>query len=473
MAANAKKPRFSERVTIVGAGLCGCLLGILLGHHASRVTILERRADPRKNPAIGDKGRSINLALSARGIRALKAAEVFSQIEPLLMPMRGRLIHNENGQRELLPYGQRSDEQIFSVSRASLNQVLMDAAESHPHLKILFQHEAMEYDRAKPALHVMDRDQKKSYTSEELPVIASDGAGSTIRRSLQRSSTIAAFESLLPHGYKELSMPPSPSDAAPMDPQALHIWPRGQFMLIALPNPGGDFTLTLFMPNEGPDSFAALDTEEAADNFFHKHFPDVVPFLPDLGRSFLSNPVGLLGSVHCRQWHDGGDVLLIGDAAHAIVPFHGQGMNLAFEDCLLLDEILRGGTAGWQDIFSKFQLRQLENANAMADMALENYVEMRDTVRDEKFKLRKALSFELERRLPDRFIPRYSMVMFHDDIPYAVAKRRGALQESLLLELTHDATRIEEIDLDSAVVLVREQLPALPDGDDKKNQALS
>jgi kynurenine 3-monooxygenase len=231
-------------------------------------------------------------------------------------------------------------------------------------------------------------------------------------------------------------------------------------MLIALPNPGGDFTLTLFMPNEGTHSFASVDGPNGVRTFFLRWFGDVVPLIPDLTEAFLANPVGILGTVRCRHWHDAGDMLLIGDAAHALVPFHGQGMNLAFEDCLLLDRIL-DASDGWEQAFAAFEAEQRPNANAIADMALENYVEMRDTVRDPKYKLRKALSFELERRLPDRFVPRYSMVMFHDEIPYALAQQRGAVQDELLDQLVRDATNLDEIDMPAAEAMARERLPSL------------
>lgn len=235
-------------------------------------------------------------------------------------------------------------------------------------------------------------------------------------------------------------------------------------MLIALPNPGGDFTLTLFMPNEGRNSFASIGDPMGDPNgvqrFFLRWFADVVPLIPNLAETFLANPVGILGTVRCRRWHDAGKVLLIGDAAHAIVPFHGQGMNLAFEDCMLLERAIEAGD-DWEQAFAAFETEQRPNADAIADMALENYVEMRDTVRDPKYKLRKALSFELERRLPDRFIPRYSMVMFHAEIPYAVAQQRGVVQQQLLDDLVRNAGSLDEIDLRAAETTVRERLPNL------------
>ena len=446
-----------DPVTIIGAGLCGSLLALMLKRRGHIVSLLERRADPRTAPPVA--GRSINLALSARGIRALERAGVFPRVKKFLMPMRGRIIHSKDGATEVQPYGQRRDEQIYSVSRARLNRILIDAAEDCG-IAVRFGQEARGFDESGRGIVMTDHASGSGWTCSDTPVIAADGAGSAMRRALHDAAGIAATESLLPHGYKELCIPPGPGGKHLLDAAGLHIWPRGGFMLIALPNPGGDFTLTLFLPNEGRESFASLDSPTAVEAFFLRYFTDVMPLIPGLVESFLANPIGILGTVRCGSWHDGGRLLLIGDAAHAIVPFHGQGMNLAFEDCVVLDEV--AGTArDWEAAFAAFQERQLPNANAIADMALENYVEMRDTVRDPKYKLRKELSFELERRLPDRFIPRYSMVMFHDEIPYAVAQQRGAVQQALLDVLVRDALTLEEIDLATAERLVREKLTPL------------
>jgi kynurenine 3-monooxygenase len=444
-------------VAIVGAGLCGSLLAIMLQRQGFDVSLFERRADPRKSAAVA--GRSINLALSSRGIRALGHAGIFSRVKDLLIPMRGRIIHGEDGTTEFQPYGQRQEEQIYSVSRARLNRILIDACDGCG-IALNFEQEARGVDRAGGGIRIADHANGSDWALQGVPVIAADGAGSVMRRALDDVLGIGATEALLPHGYKELGIPAGPGGKHRLDPSGLHIWPRGGFMLIALPNPGGDFTLTLFLPAEGRHSFAALGTAAGIDDFFRRYFADVVPLIPDLAESFLANPVGILGTVRCREWHDGGELLLIGDAAHAIVPFHGQGMNLAFEDCLLLDGIFRH-ERNFEAAFATFERRQLPNANAIADMALENYVEMRDTVRDPKYKLRKKLSFELERRLPDRFIPRYSMVMFHDEIPYSVAQRHGALQQALLDELVQDARSLEEIDLEAAAALARNRLPIL------------
>jgi kynurenine 3-monooxygenase len=445
-----------QQVTIVGAGLCGSLLAIMLRRRGLKVTVLERRADPRKGAAVA--GRSINLALSARGIAALRHAGIFAKVEPLLMPMRGRIIHAEDGSTELQPYGQHADEQIYSVSRAELNRILIETADREYDTVLEFEQEASAFGAADRELTVTDLAHGRDYVLRGQTFIAADGAGSAIRRAL--GASVGATEDLLPHGYKELGIPPGADARHQIDARGLHIWPRGGFMLIALPNPGGDFTLTLFMPNEGTHSFASVDGPNGVRTFFLRWFGDVVPLIPDLTEAFLANPVGILGTVRCRHWHDAGDMLLIGDAAHALVPFHGQGMNLAFEDCLLLDRIL-DASDGWEQAFAAFEAEQRPNANAIADMALENYVEMRDTVRDPKYKLRKALSFELERRLPDRFVPRYSMVMFHDEIPYALAQQRGAVQDELLDQLVRDATNLDEIDMPAAEAMARERLPSL------------
>jgi kynurenine 3-monooxygenase len=437
-----------KRVTIqiFGAGLCGSLLSIVLARRGYDVTVYERQKDSRK--AVTPAGRSINLAMSARGIHALKHAGIFPRIEPLLVPMRGRFVHHEDGSTELQAYGQCPEEQIYSVSRAELNRILLSAAEEDHGVDIRFEHEALSLDADGAGVRNLGDGSELLVT--DTPMVAADGAGSVFRRSLNESGVIETSEALLDHSYKELAILPGPDGEHQLEPAALHIWPRGGFMLIALPNPGGDFTLTLFLPNEGPHSFPKLQAPDEIDAFFRTWFADAHALLPDLVEMFERNPVGILGTVRCDQWHDKGRVLLVGDAAHAVVPFHGQGMNLAFEDCVLLDQILDEADLTWNQVFSRFESGQVANANAIADMALENYVEMRDTVRNPKYVLQKELGFELERRLPSQFIPRYSMVMFHAEIPYAAAKARGAIQSKLLDELTREADEIEQIDIDAA-----------------------
>ena len=446
----------STHVNILGAGQCGALLATMLARRGMVVSLFERNDDPRGEFAAA--GRSINLALSSRGIKGLQQAGVLERVGPMLVPMRGRMIHELDGSTEFLPYGQREDEQIYSASRGELNKLLLDAADATGNIEIHFGHAATSYDAIGQRVHLLEIEGDHDFEIETSPVIAADGAGSVMRNALHTLGIIVAREILLEHGYKELAIPALADGSFQLEPNALHIWPRGEFMLIALPNPGGDFTLTLFMPNDGETSFESLHSEAAAAEFMEEYFPDVTPLIADPARAVVENPLGLLGTVRCDHWHDGGNILLIGDAAHAVVPFHGQGMNLAFEDCVVLNRILDSGDAGWDQVFSLYEAEQHKNANAIADMALENYVEMRDTVRDPNFALQKQLSFELERRLPERFIPRYSMVMFHADIPYSVAQQRGAVQQALLERFTSDVDSLDDIDLDAAARAVTAEL---------------
>ena len=443
-------------VTILGAGLCGALLSIILARRGIKVTLLERAPDPRTTEVTG--GRSINLAMAARGIRGLRYAGVFDQIESMLIPMKGRCIHDVDGSTELHLYGQKESEVIYSVSRAGLNRVLVDLAEKAHNVDIRFQQEAVAYYPEEAILRVRNLETAEDYDVRARPLIASDGAGSVVRRAFAATDIIGGTEDLLQHRYKELVIPGGPNGEFRMDENALHIWPRGGFMLIALPNPGGDFTLTLFLPVEGENSFTSLDSDSKVRDFFIRHFPDATPLIDDLVGTWNRNPAGILGTVRSRHWHDRGNVLLIGDAAHAVVPFHGQGMNLTFEDCVVLDLVLENPDADWETVFEVFEREQIDNANAIADMALENYIEMRDTVREPKHLLRHDLAFALERRLPNRFIPRYSMIMFHDEIAYSVAKERGVVQQRLLDEITETADAMEDIDLDAAVALVESRL---------------
>ena len=449
----------NDSVNVIGAGQCGTLLAITLARMELKVDVFERFDDPRIHDA--EAGRSINLALAARGINGLRRTGIHGEIEPLLVPMRGRMVHHLDGTTEFLPYGQRANEEIYSVTRGGLNQVLLDCAERDPNIDLHFRQQAIGFDAPDRTVHMRNNDDGSLYQVEAQPLFAADGAGSVIRRSFDGSDTFGGVETLLRHGYKELSIPAGPGGRCQLEPNALHIWPRGGFMLIALPNPGGDFTLTLFLPNEGETSFASLADERAVESFFEAQFPDAMALIGDVAQAVIEHPLGELGTVRCRHWHDRGNVLLIGDAAHAIVPFHGQGMNLAFEDCMVLEHFIREHGSDWANVFARFEAEQLANANAIADMALDNYVEMRDTVRDARFALRKELSFELERRLPDIFIPRYSMVMFHADIPYLVAQQRGEVQKALLEEFTQEADNLAGIDLDAAIQAAIDRLPPL------------
>lgn len=443
-------------VTIVGAGLAGTLLAILLARRQVPVLLVERRGDPRLEP--GDSGRSINLALAARGIAALKAAGVFATVEPLLIPMPGRQLH-ARGSSTFVPYGQGEHEAIHSVSRQALNRLLLDELAQLPGVVIGFNQECLGADFDAQVLRMRDAVSGQAWRLPLDRVVAADGAGSPLRHSLADHLGIEVTEDLLAHGYKELTLPPDAGGQPQFAPNALHIWPRGDFMLIALPNTDGSFTLTLFLPLEGPNSFAGLDNEAAVLRFFEEHFPDVIELVPELPQEFASHPVGHMGTVRCPQWTAAGRLVLIGDAAHAIVPFHGQGMNCAFEDCVVLADLAAGHS--WAEACSLFSVARKPDADAIATMAIENYLEMRDTVREPRFQLQKALSLELERRFPRRFVPRYSMVMFHHEIPYRLAYERGAIQAQILDELTRDASNMETVDFARAGDLIMERLPEL------------
>ncbi len=425
-------PHAEQPVSIVGAGLAGALLALLLARRGFAVDAYDRRPDPRLVDS--ERGRSINLALAARGIAALERAGVMERIRPLLIPMRGRMIHSLSAEAQLQPYGQRQDELIYSVSRADLNRVLIEEAARHPRVRLRFRQTCLAALPEGGALRFRDESTGSECNVPIAPTFATDGAGSAVRSSLARAGLIRVREDWLDHDYKELTLPAARDGRHAMEPHALHIWPRGGFMLIALPNTDGSFTATLFLARSGADSFDSLAGPGAVRTLFQRQFPDALRLMPDLLEEFATHPQGQLGTVYTSPWHLGGQVLLLGDAAHAIVPFHGQGMNAAFEDCLVLDNLLDQHDT-WETLFADFERCRLPNTSAIARMALENYVEMRDTVRDPSYLRRKALAMELERRFPDRFIPRYSMVMFHPEISYAEALRRGQAQEKILEEL--------------------------------------
>ncbi len=452
----------SAPLVVLGGGCTGPLLGLLLARRGHKVSLYERRADARRVrlPA----GRSINLALAARGIAALERAGIMDRVRPLLMPMQGRMVHDRGGPPRLLPYGQRPHELLYAVSRADLNRVLVDAAEAAG-VEFHFEHACRGADFARGRVEIEDLAAGLRFELPPGPVLAADGSGSALRQSMVAAGLARAREETLAHRYKELSIPADASGRHALPLGALHIWPRGGYMLIALPNVDGTFTATLFLPAEGEAaSFAALAAPAAARRLFEREFPDVLALLPDFEAQYAANPVGRMATVYAAPWHVGGQALLVGDAAHAIVPFHGQGMNCAFEDCRVLDELL-GGTPDWAECFARFDALRREDTAAIARMAIENYTEMRDTVRDPSFALQKELSLELERRHPERFIPRYSMVMFHAEIPYAEAERRGAIQAQLVGEATRGLTRLADVDLPRLEAALAAQLsPLRPPG---------
>ncbi len=455
-----------QAVNIAGGGLAGALLAVMLARRGISVTILERRPDPRLQD--GDSGRSINLALAARGIRALQHAGLMTQIRPLLLPMRGRMIHEPQAAAapHLLPYGQRQGELIYSISRAALNRVLIGAASKLPQVQLRFETTCTEVDPVLGTLTLLNSRTGAHTTLADSVTIATDGAGSLLRGSLARAGHVAVTELPLEHGYKELHIPARNGEYA-LRPDALHVWPRHGFMLIALPNPDRSFTATLFLPHTGDPGFNTLTGDSAVQEFFNREFASAAALVPDLTAQLRNHPLGHLGTVHANPWACG-SVLLLGDAAHAIVPFHGQGMNAAFEDCALLDSMLESAGAGaagrnWPETFAKFSATRREDAQAIAEMALENYSEMRSGVLDARFLRQKGWALQLERLYPGRFIPRYSMVMFHPEISYSEALRRGRVQQQIMdvLEAQRqpDAAGVRQ-DLNSAQLVRAAQLIA-------------
>lgn len=438
---------------VVGSGLAGTLMALYLAQNQFKTQLYERRPDMRQVelPA----GRSINLALSARGLYALGEVGLKAKVLEQALPMRGRMLHSLDGELTFQAYGQ-PHEYINSISRSYLNEVLLDAAEAAG-VTIHFSHRCEGFDFTQGA--ALMESPEGPYLLDNAPVIGADGAGSALRRSLTQRVRVDYHQSYLPHGYKELTIPPDAQGQFKMEPEALHIWPRESFMLIALPNPDKTFTCTLFLPFEGPQSFENLQSPEAIADFFATHFPDVPALAPEYIQDFTQNPTGVLSTLRCAPWHVQDQLLLIGDASHAIVPFFGQGMNAAFEDCTLLMETLKaqvtpGSREAVAAAFKTFYTARKPNAEAIADMALDNFIEMRDTVADPTFLLHKKVATELEKRYPGQFASRYHLVSF-ERVPYAEAQARGERQKILLNTLCQGVSSLEDIDWQQAEHLLQ------------------
>ncbi|MBP7148548.1 MAG: FAD-dependent monooxygenase [Acidobacteria bacterium] len=409
-------------MAIVGAGLAGALLAVLLGRRGYRVSLFERRADPRTGGA--ERGRSINLALSTRGIHALEQAGLAGRVLQQAIPMYGRMIHGLAGQPAFQPYAPRRDQAIHSVSRADLNATLVEAAEALG-IPVAFGRRCVAVDPVRGEVTVADFGGKRQSVGADF-IVGADGAYSEVRRHLVRSEHFDYQQSYLEHGYKELTIPAGPGGRHLLAPNALHIWPRGGFMMIALPNRDGSFTATCFWPLAGPNSFDALGDGDELRAHFARVYPDALPLLPDLERDYFANPTGSLVTIRCRPWHRERAVL-IGDACHAVVPFYGQGANAAFEDCVVLADILAERPADLRPAFAEYERRRKEHTDALADLALHNFVEMRDRTASAAFRWGKKLEHGLARALPSWFVPLYSMVTF-SRTPHADAVRRARRQ---------------------------------------------
>jgi kynurenine 3-monooxygenase len=416
------------KFVLVGSGLAGGLLAAYLGRRGYDVDLYERRADPREGNIVG--GRSINLAISTRGIHALERIGIADEALRHAIPMRGRMIHDKSGTLHFAPYDVDPKKCINSIGRASLNTAVIEAAQRYPNVRVHFNHKCTDVDLDEAVCHLETETGKLSARGDA--VIGVDGAFSAVRASMQQNIDNFQYEeSYLAHGYKELTIPPGPDDSWQMEKNALHIWPRKSFMMIALPNPDGSFTCTLFWEFEGPRSFATTKTEDDVRRFFDEEFPDAVPLMPTLLEDFKNNPTGSLVTVRCAPWYYRDRVCLLGDAAHAVVPFYGQGMNAAFEDCVVLDECLEQFPNNRERAFAAYFSRRKENADALADLAIGNFIEMRDKTASRAFRAKKKLDHFLEAALPGMYLPLYTMVTF-TRVPYAQAARRARLQDRIV-----------------------------------------
>jgi len=422
---------------IIGAGLVGSLLSIYLSKRGYKIKMYERRGDMRKEKIVA--GRSINLALSDRGIKALEEVGIMDDIKKIAIPMHGRYIHNADGSTAYQPYG-NDGQFINSVSRGELNKMLMNLAEKSG-VEIFFNEKCEKIDWKMNTIHFENSDHptgprgQLSTINHQL-AFGSDGAYSAARLTHQLQHDRFQYQQYyIDFGYKELNIPAGSNGEFMMEKNALHIWPRGNYMLIALPNVDGSFTCTLFFPFEGAPSFASLDTKEKVKTFFAATFADAVPLMPTLEDDFFNNPTSSLVTVKCFPWVREDKFALIGDAAHAIVPFFGQGMNCGFEDCRVLNELIDKHNDNWNLILEEYQQLRKPDADAIAELALNNFIEMRDKVGDPKFLLQKKIETAFSKKHPDKWTPAYAQVTFSPQIRYSDALKNSVKQEKIMQQV--------------------------------------
>ncbi len=443
------------QVVIIGAGLVGSLLSIYLTRRGFEVAVYERLPDLRGSRQAA--GRSINLVMTSRGIQALRDVGLEQKAEELIVPVTGRMLHSLDGELTYQPYGRDESECNHSISRGGLNRLLVCEAESHG-VRFHFDKRMIGGSLETGRVSFADEAGGDPLEVQASVVLGADGAGSAVRQILKQMEGYEESIELLSHGYKELLMPAGPGGSFRIEKNALHIWPRGDLMMMALPNLDGSFTVTLYLPQRGPAGFARLNSPARIEALFEQQFPDSMPLIPDLAQSFLAGPTGELGTVRCHPWHYRDSVSLIGDAAHAIVPFFGQGMNCGFEDCTVLDALLEEhGEGNWGAVLSEFDESRKPHADAIAEMALENFVEMRDRVGDPRFRLRKTVEHRLEREWPREYRSRYSMVMY-GSVPYRTAQQAGVIQSEILDRLCDGLQVPDDLDVPRARRLIREKL---------------
>lgn len=459
-----------QNILIIGAGLCGSLLALRLAQRGYSVQIVEKRSDLRNTEI--HSGRSINLAFSNRGAKAMKLAGIQDKVEELLIPMYGRMIHEKNGESRLYPYSGLEEEYISAVPRTKLNDLLLTEAEKMENVKISFDLECLEVNLDQTKAQFKNTKTGEIVEKSGDIIIGTDGAGSILRKNmfLHPNFLFNYSQIFLDHGYKELYIPPGENGEFQMEKNALHIWPRGDNMIIALPNLDGSYTVTLFLSyKEGEDNFAKLDAVENLKAYFEKDYPDLMKLMPDLEKIFFENPTSSLGTIRCSPWHYKGNTLLMGDAAHAVVPFYGQGMNASFEDVFVFDEILDKNLESWEEVFEVYQKERKADADAIGDLSLDNFQEMRSDTASTLFQQKRDLETALEEEFPEEYSGKYRLVTFQEQIGYAEALKRGRAQDKAMLQLLDDGKITDDLSLREKLNMVNKATEEILD---RKNQRL-
>ncbi|MGB1370512.1 MAG: FAD-dependent oxidoreductase [Flavobacteriaceae bacterium] len=462
-----------ETILIIGAGLCGSLLALRLGQRGYNVRVMELRPDLRKVDI--SAGRSINLAFSNRGIKAMKMVGLEDKVMKLCIPMHGRMLHDREGKTKLSKYSGRDGEYINSISRELFTALLMDEAEALENVKIEFNSKCNAVDFENNTANFINTENGQTFDCTADLIFGTDGAGSALRKSyfLERKFLFSFSQNFLTHGYKELTIPPSGNGGFRAFKNALHIWPRGEYMIIALPNLDGSFTVTLFLAYEGGTyNFNNLTTEENVLNFFNNEFPDALELMPNLASEFFKNPTAPLGTVKCFPWQYKGKNLLLGDAAHAIVPFYGQGMNASFEDVVEFDTFLEQHDGNWEKTFKAFQQQRKIDTDGIADLAIDNFHEMKDHVASTLFQKKRALEMTLETELPNDYFSKYSMVTFREDMGYHEAMTRGRAQDKAILNMINDEGIDQNISISSLHEKIKKETNSILE-DDKITKTLN
>ncbi len=456
-----------EHILIIGAGLCGSLLALRMVQRGYEVSLMERRPDLRE--VHQDAGRSINLALSDRGLKGIRLVGLEERVKELCIPMNGRMLHDKEGETLFSPYSGRENEYINSISRTDLNILLLNAADEYDTLQVYFNQSCTSVDLKNAKATFTDYHTKEEQTITADIILGADGAGSAVRKSMYMSKDFlfSFSQDYLGHGYKELSFPPTGDRGYQTEKNALHIWPRGRDMIIALPNLDGSFTVTLFLDyKDAPDSFESLSNPEAIKEYFTRQFPDAVAMMPDLVTEFEENPVGPLGTIKCHPWSAFGKTCIIGDAAHAIVPFYGQGMNASFEDVVVFDETLeKFNEQGWEKVFQEFEKTRKPDTDAIADLAVDNFHEMKEHTAHPMFQQKRKLETAFEKEFPEDYYSKYSLVTFNEHIGYKEAMLRGRAQNKAILNLLDDGLLPDILSLKAKLEKVQQATQNILDDD--------